>query len=76
MELKLIKENMWKKWRKRMENNMPRGKDEAEFAKSDLKGKLEKLERIKEKMSIEKSDREEKLRRDKERKRAWRNEGK
>ena len=31
MELKLIKENIWGKWRKRRENNMPRGKDEAEI---------------------------------------------
>ena len=56
LELKTIKENMWKKWG---ENTIPRGKQEIDFDNSKLEGRLKNKE----------AEREEKLKRDKERKR-------
>ena len=47
---------MWKKWR---ENTIPRGKQEIDFDNSKLEGRLKNKD----------AEREEKLKRDKERKR-------
>ena len=57
---------MWKKWR---ENTIPRGKQEIDFDNSKLEGKLEKLDAIKERLKNKEAEREEKLKREKERKR-------
>ena len=74
LEMKSVKENLWKKWRNRRAETMPKSGEEKEFERSELEKKLEKLDRIIERIKSEEREREERRERDKERKRSWRKE--
>ena len=74
LELRAIKENIWKKWRNRREGTVHKSGEEKEFEKSEMEKKLEKLERIIERIKSEEIERGERQERDRERKRVWRKE--
>ena len=74
LELRAIKENIWKKWRNRREGTVHKSGEEKDFEKSEMEKTLEKLERIIERIKSEEIERGERQERDRERKRVWRKE--
>ena len=74
IEMKNIKENIWKKWRNRREENRQKSGEERDFEKADKSHRLEKLEKIIQRLKSEELEREEMRERNRERKRAWRKE--
>jgi colicin import membrane protein len=69
LELRSIKENLWRKWRNRREENDQKSGEEKEFQKSEGGKMLEKLDKIIERLKFEEKDRDERREQDRERKR-------
>ena len=74
IELRSVKENLWKKWRNRREKNDQKSGDEKELQETDGRKRLEKLEKIIERVKSEEKELEERREKDRERKRKWRRE--
>ena len=74
LELRSIKENLWRKWRNRREENDQKSGEEKKVRESDGRKKLHKLEKIIERVKCEERDSEERREQDRERKRKWRKE--
>ena len=74
LELRSIKENLWRKWRNRREENDQKSGEENELRESDGRKKLDKLEKIIERVKCEERDSEKRREEDRERKRKWRKE--
>ena len=74
IEMKTIKENIWKKWRNRREENRQKSGEERDFEKADKSHRLEKLEKIIQRLKSEELEREAMKEKNRERKRAWRKE--
>ena len=73
-ELRSIKENLWRKLRNRREENDQKTGEEKELRESDCRKKIDKLEKIIERIKCEERDSEERREQDRERKRKWRKE--
>ena len=74
-ELRIVKENLWKKWRNTRSKERKKGKDETDFErKKTLEERLERLQTIKYRLEKEEETRLERIEKDRERKRTWRKE--